>query len=42
VSAWALVHGLADLLRHDQLAAVLPRVRRRDLERFAVQLLLGA
>jgi AcrR family transcriptional regulator len=42
VSAWALVHGLADLLRHDQLAAVLPRVRRRDVERFAVQLLLRA
>ncbi len=42
VSAWALVHGLADLLRHDQLALVLPRLRRRDLERFAVQLLLRA
>ena len=42
VSAWALVHGLADLLRHGQLAAVAPRVRRRDLERFAVQLLLRA
>jgi AcrR family transcriptional regulator len=41
LSAWALVHGLADLLRHDQLARV-AHVDRRALERFAVQLLLRA
>ncbi len=49
ISAWALVHGLADLLRHDQLTQVRPghgarrpRVERADLERFAVRLLLRA
>ena len=38
-AAWALVHGLADLVRKDQLQHVLPRAAdRRRLSRFAVDL----
>jgi hypothetical protein len=38
-AAWALVHGLTDLLRNQQLEHVLPRaVDRRRLPRFVVEL----